>query len=114
MGSDKTRSTQEAYIEGNDGEAVWQRFVRKHENIFMVLCGHHFGEATVTSIGDHGNPVHQLLSDFQDFDDGGESWLRYMVFQSDANKVSIYTYNPALDQFRNKPCSRFDLDCPMA
>ncbi len=30
------------------------------------------------------------------------------------NKVSIYTYNPARDQFRNEPCSRFDLDYPMA
>ena len=114
MDSDATRSRQEANIDGNDGEEMWQRFVRKHENIFMVLCGHHFGEATVTSIGDHGNPVHQLLSDFQDFDDGGESWLRYMVFQPDANKVSVYTYNPALDQFRNEPCSRFDLEYPMA
>ena len=114
MESNKTRTTQESKIKGNHGEKMWQKFVRKHENIFMVLCGHHCGEAVHTSIGDHGNQVHQLLSDYQDLNNGGESWLRYMVFQPDANKVSIYTYNPALDQFKNEPCSRFDLDYPMA
>ena len=45
---------------------------------------------------------------------GGESWLRYMVFQPDANKISIHTYNPALDKFKNGPSSKFDLDYPMA
>jgi hypothetical protein len=37
-----------------------------------------------------------------------------MVFKPKANKIGIYTYNPALDKFRNGPSSRFDLDYPMA
>ncbi len=37
-----------------------------------------------------------------------------MVFQPEANKIGIYTYNPALDKFMNSPSSRFDLDYPMA
>jgi hypothetical protein len=36
-----------------------------------------------------------------------------MVFKPETNKISIYTYNPALDKFRNGPSSRFDLDYPM-
>lgn len=112
--AEKKRTTEEMKIKGNHGEKMWQNFVRKHDNIFMVLCGHHCGEAVRTSTGDHGNQVHQLLSDYQDFNNGGESWLRYMVFQPKANKISIYTYNPALDEFRNCPPSRFDLDYPMA
>ena len=36
------------------------------------------------------------------------------VFQPEANKISIHTYSPALDKFRNSPSSRFDLDYPMA
>ena len=79
----------------------------------MVLCGHFSGEAVLTSTGDHGNPVHQILSDYQEMNNGGESWLRYMVFKPESNKISIHTYNPALDKFRNGPSSRFDLDYSM-
>ncbi len=100
-------------ITGNAGEAMWQKLVSKHKNIFMVLCGHSSGEAVLTSKGDHGNQVHQVLSDYQSMNNGGESWLRYMVFKPEENKISTYTYNPALKKFRNGPSSRFDLDYRM-
>ncbi|WDE99389.1 hypothetical protein PQO03_16250 [Lentisphaera profundi] len=57
--------------------------------------------------------MHQVLSDYQEMNNGGESWLRYMVFKTKENKISTYTYNPVLDKFRNEPSSRFDLDYPM-
>ena len=100
-------------IKGNNGEEIWEKLVKKHKNIFMVLCGHVTGEAVLTSTGDHGNQVHQILSDYQHLHNGGESWLRYMVFEPEANKIGIYTYNPALDTFNNSPSSRFDLNYPM-
>lgn len=110
----RTRITKRVKLKGNSGEQMWQKFVRKHRNIFMVLCGHISGEAVLTSAGDHGNSVHQVLSDYQHLNNGGESWLRYMVFQPEANKIRIYTYNPALERFMNGNSSRFDLDYPMA
>ena len=100
-------------IKGNAGEEMWQKLVSKHKNIFMVLCGHSSGEAVLTSKGDHGNQVHQVLSDYQHLNNGGESWLRYMVFVPNENKIKVYTYNPALDKFRNNPSSRFDLEYTM-
>ena len=111
---DKTRTDRGMKIEGNLGEQMWQKFVRKHENIFMVLCGHVGGEAVLTSKGDHGNDVHQVLSDYQNLNNGGESWLRYMVFVPEEDRIAVHTYNPALDEFKNGPSSRFDLDYPMA
>ena len=98
---------------GNTGEQTWEKFVRKHKNIFMVLCGHHSGEALRTDTGDHGNQVHQVLCDYQNLHNGGESWLRYMVFDPGSNRISIHTYNPALDKFKNGKSSRFDLDYEM-
>ena len=100
-------------IKGNAGEAIWAKLVSKHKNIFMVLCGHASGEAVLTSRGDHGNQVHQVLSDYQNLHNGGESWLRYMVFEPSENKIKVYTYNPALKKFRNQASSRFDLDYSM-
>ena len=107
------RATKKLKLKGNNGEQVWQKLVRKHRNIFMVLCGHYTGEAVLTSTGDHGNPVHQVLSDYQGFHNGGESWLRYMTFHPTENRIGIHTYNPALDESRDGPASRFDLDYPM-
>ena len=92
---------------------MWQKLVSKHKNVFMVLCGHSSGEAVLTSKGDHGNQVHQVLSDYQNLNNGGESWLRYMVFEPTQNKIKVYTYNPALNKFRNQPSSRFDLEYRM-
>ncbi len=114
MNKGKSRNTGGMSAKGNTGEQTWQKFVKKHKNIFMVLCGHHAGEAVRTDAGDHGNQVHQILCDYQHLNNGGESWLRYMVFKPEANKISIHTYNPALDKFKNGPSSRFDLDYPMA
>jgi len=113
MTAKKSRNTGGMIAKGNTGEQTWQKFVKKHKNIFMVLCGHHTGEAVRTDAGDHGNKVHQILSDYQHLHNGGESWLRYMVFKPGANKISIYTYNPALDKFKKGPSSRFDLDYSM-
>jgi predicted MPP superfamily phosphohydrolase len=111
----KNQRTRTGYaVKGNLGEQMWQKFVRKHKNIFMVLCGHVLGEGRLTSAGDHGNPVHQLLSDYQGMNNGGESWLRYLVFHPDKNKIEVFTYNPALDKFRDQPSSRFDLEYPMS
>ena len=113
MDARKSRNTGGMKAKGNTGEQTWQKFVKKHKNIFMVLCGHHTGEALRTDAGDHGNQVHQILSDYQHLNNGGESWLRYMVFKPETNKISIHTYNPALDKFMDRPSSRFDLDYPM-
>ncbi|MGY8653225.1 MAG: metallophosphoesterase [Verrucomicrobiia bacterium] len=100
-------------VKGNLGEQIWEKFVRKHENIFMVLCGHVIGEGRLTSVGDHGNEVHQLLCDYQGMNNGGESWLRYMMFHPDKNKIEVFTYNPDKDKFRDVPSSRFDLKYEM-
>ncbi|MCF6313726.1 MAG: metallophosphoesterase [Verrucomicrobiales bacterium] len=113
LNGNKTRTSKGMKVKGNLGEQMWQKFVKKHQNIFMVLCGHVGGEAMLTSTGDHGNQVHQLLSNYQALNHGGESWLRYMTFQPEANKIEVFTYNPALGKFDEKPSSRFDLDYPM-
>ena len=50
-------------ISGNSGQAIWENFVSRHRNIFLVLSGH-AGESQLTSEGRHGNTVHQIQSDY--------------------------------------------------
>ena len=59
------------------------------------------------STGDHGNPVHEVLCDYQGLEQGGNGWLRYMSFHPDEDKIEVYTYSPTLDQFNEQPSSRF-------
>ena len=110
----RNKLTRSGYaVAGNLGEGIWSKLVSKHPNMFLVLCGHVLGEGLLSTPGEAGNTVHQVLSDYQGLHNGGESWLRYMVFKPEENKISTYTYNPALKKFRNGPSSRFDLDYRM-
>jgi hypothetical protein len=100
-------------VTGNNGEQMWQKFVKKHENVFMVLCGHMLGNGRLTSKGDHGNDVHQILADYQGMKNGGESWLRYFTFHPRTNQIEAHTYNPALQKYDTTPTARFTLTYDM-
>jgi len=98
--------------DGNDGEEIWDKFISRHENIFLVLSGHilNDGLGRLTSTGDHGNRVHQILANYQMKDNGGNGWLRIMKFSPAENKIRVTTYSPLLDQYATGPQNEFELD----
>ena len=99
---------------GNDGEQIWQKFARKHANIFLVLCGHLNGEAgRLTSVGEHGNKVHQLMANYQFGPKGGSGWLRVLRFVPAENKIYVTTYSPYLKKSRTDVKHQFALDYDM-
>jgi len=100
-------------VEGNDGEGIWEKFVRRHESIFLVICGHVSGEARAESVGAGGNRVHEVLADYQSLPEGGGSWLRYLAFHPGEDRIEIYTYNPVQDEFQEGDSSCFTLTVPM-
>ena len=102
--------------DANDGEDMWNEFVRKHKNIFMVLSGHILGDGLgrLTSTGDHGNPVHQILANYQMQENGGNGFLRIMQFQPAEGKIKVRTYSPTLDQYATDSQNEFELEYPMA
>jgi len=97
-------------IEGNAGEAVWEKFVSRHENIFLVLCGHMGGEGQLTSIGRKGNKVHQILANYQYTNDGGEGYLRVITFTPEEDTIKIQTYSPVLKKYNTTVKSQFSLE----
>lgn len=83
---------------GNDGEAIWEKFVRKHPNVFLVVSGHEVHTdrnlptgGKLTSYGDHGNPVHQIMVNYQT---QGFGWLRLLEFRPDDNKIESIPTTP--------------------
>ena len=94
---------------GNDGRAMWQKLVKRHENIFLVLCGHVLGESHRTGTGDHGNEVHQLLADYQGMTNGGDGYLRIMTFVPKEEVIHVRTYSPTRDNDLTGDSSRFSI-----
>jgi hypothetical protein len=109
---DKKRST------GNCGEEIWQKLIRSHCDVFMVVNGHYhwppgYGESRLTSTNDCGNEVHQILQNYQNEPWGGNGWLRYYTFEPSRNAIEAYTYSVTLDQYQTDEASRFTLDYDM-
>ena len=64
---------------GNSGAQIWQKLVRPHCNIFLVVAAllrRTLGEARRCDLNDCGDPVHGGLTDFQGRPNGGDGWLR--------------------------------------
>ncbi len=98
----------------NDGEELWQKLVSKHANVAFVLCGHvcNDGAGRLTSTGEHGDRVHQLLANYQFRPQGGEGYMRLMEFLPGGKTVQVKTYSPYRDEYLTDDQQQFVLDVP--
>jgi hypothetical protein len=91
---------------------LWQKLIAPNAQIFMLLCGHHHGQAMRIDNNAAGLPVYQVLADYQSrgqasIDAGiavdkfrrrpvgiGDGWLRLMNFDlGDKPTVRVQTYS---------------------
>jgi hypothetical protein len=91
----------------NSAEQLWQKFISQHDQIFMVLCGHHHGQSYRVDKNAEGNPVYQVLADYQGrgqavLDAGvsrrvglGDGWLRLMTFDfaTQPGTITVKTFS---------------------
>ena len=109
-----------AYLVGspngyNDADNVWNNLIAPNNQIFLVLCGHSWtstssvtapsGQVAGISKGENiridknkdGNPVYQVLSDYQGNTNlgsaGGDGWYRFMQFDVESESIHFYTIN---------------------
>lgn len=77
----------------NTGEEIWEKLIRHHANIFLVVCGHVTNDGkhrgVLASEGVHGNTVYQLLCG-----EGHDGWLYQLRFDPKAGSISVETYSP--------------------
>lgn len=94
---------------GNDGEQLWQKLVRGHANMRLVFSGHVAtgGIGYLTSVGDHGNTVHQLMVDYENMRGGGSGYLRLLEFLPDGRSVQVKSYSPSLNRHLTDPGNQF-------
>jgi len=93
----------------NTPRMIWDKLISKHDQIFMVLCGHEHAQAFRADDNEMGHKVYQILADYQDrhqtaLDAGlklklgegiGDGWMRLMTFDMAPQTpvVSVRTYS---------------------
>lgn len=81
----------------NDGDDMWDKLMKKHENIVLVLSGHDPCDNVVYAQdkGENGNLVTQMLVDPQGVDkaQGGVGLVTMLYFSADGKTMQVETYS---------------------
>ncbi len=95
----------------NDGEELWNKLVRRHD-FLLVLNGHVLGDGTgcLVSRNDLGGECHQMLSNYQMRDLGGEAYMRLLEFQPDGRTIQVKSYSPLYDSYLLAPDQQFRIE----
>lgn len=88
----------------NDGDGMWDKFVSKHANIFLVMSGHDPWDHIVCTRteGENGNVVTQLLIDPQNMDSGLKDctgMIAMLYFSEDGKTVTVRYYSVTRNQY---------------
>ena len=88
------------------GQDLWDNFVKKYPNMFMVLCGH-IGYPQIMARqknGDYGNRVHEILIDAQDIDLTDPLGMVAVLYFDEANsQVWVEYYSTVKGKYQNSP-----------
>jgi Ca2+-binding RTX toxin-like protein len=109
----------------NDGETMYRELVKPYSNVTFTFSGHIFGDGaeTLVSYDDFGNPVHQMLVNYQNGvseeiqdGDGGSGAIRLLTIDPDSGQVYTSTYFALEDRYltndRGTELDRDDLEGP--
>jgi hypothetical protein len=123
----RTRYVQEDDRDGNSGEQVWQRLVSPNPQVFMVLNGHFHenlnqdadpqtsGEYRQVSANDTGQPVYEMLANYQSRDGTGFGRIRLIRFVPDhedgaPDRIQVRTYISNKGEYETDDNSEFAFD----
>jgi Secretion system C-terminal sorting domain len=73
--------------------------LKNNSNLFLMLCGHFTQDGRRTETNGAGKPVYILMSDYQDFSNGGDGYLRIIRFNPLKDSIYVSTYSPTLNAF---------------
>src|SRR4051812_19052213 len=104
------------------GENIWHHLVKQNPQVFLVISGHVNGAHQQTSIDNAGEPVFEMLSDYQDYACGkkegydqdyahGGAWMRLIRFYLQQNRIDVKTYSPVIKRFMTDKDNQFTVTC---
>ncbi len=94
---------------GISGNAIFDQLVKPNPQVFLVVCGHIAFERFQTSLNDLGQPVLEMLTDYQLRPLGGNGLLRILRFIPDANTIHASTYSTWYQTYETDADSEFTI-----
>lgn len=79
------------------GNTLWNSLIKLNPQIFMVLCGHYGNKGNLAHnvvYDDAGQPVFQIVSNYQETPPYEAVWLRLMEFDEPSSEIRVNTYSP--------------------
>ncbi len=89
----------------NDGQEMFDKFIKKQKNIFFVFSGHNSSDDIIyrTDVGENGNTIHSFLIDAQgSFYSESCDVLSIFKFNEAEKEVSVYWYSPYEGKYLNR------------
>ena len=87
----------------NNADGLWDKVLKKHENVVMMVCGHNPTDNIFCRQrkGDNGNTVTEMLVDPQqtDLDYGGTGLVAMMYFTNGGKNVELQYYSTVKDAY---------------
>jgi hypothetical protein len=124
----RLKASYRAGLGNNSADELWSKLITKNEDIFLVLCGHHYngagqGEGMRVDADEAGFPVYQLLSDYQGRTElqrrhgifrfpgrCGDGWMRLMTFDLGKREIRVRTYSTELGRYETDHDSEFAIE----
>ena len=101
----------------NSGEDIWNKFVRRRPEVFLVCCGHWPEEYTQFSRNDAGSTTIEMMCDY----DGrpkrhrlGNGLMRLVTVKPADNQILMRTYSPPLDKWETDGDSQFVVELDLS
>ena len=88
----------------NGGKAMWYRFIKQNDQIFLVLNGHVYDESTgwasahTNIVNSYGHDTTLMCVNFQQVAND-DAHLRILEFDSSSDEINITTYDPYHDDY---------------
>jgi len=98
----------------NGPQMIWDEFISRHDQIFLVLSGHVGGQSYSVDRNRSGHQVHQMMADYQGRGQSakeaggkgavGDGWLRLLAFDLDGARprVQVRTYSTHYEQYASE------------
>lgn len=96
------------YFTEEYGQHLWDTLIRKNDQIFLTIAGHHHGAGYHVEKNDAGHDVINILQDYQMAYLGGNGLMGQLQFDLTHNQLQMLAYSPWVKGKKHDKLTSFD------
>ncbi|MDK6808341.1 MULTISPECIES: LamG-like jellyroll fold domain-containing protein [unclassified Corynebacterium] len=98
----------EVFYSDDYGQGLWDKFIKKNDQIFLTMGGHHHGAGYRVDKNGAGHDVIGILQDYQMAYQGGNGLLGVLEFDLSGNELEMTALSPWVAQKPAEELTQFD------